>query len=55
LEKVVKQSPQFLEAHVSLAQAYYRLKRKADGDRERAVVQKLKAEQDAKQSRGEAQ
>jgi tetratricopeptide (TPR) repeat protein len=55
LEKVVKQSPQFLEAHVSLAQVYYRLKRKAEGDRERAVVQKLKAEQDAKQSRGEAQ
>jgi len=55
LEKVVKQAPQFLEAHVSLAQVYYRLKRKADGDRERAIVQKLKAEQDAKQSRGEAQ
>jgi len=54
LEKVVKQSPQFLEAHVSLAQVYYRLKRKADGDRERALVQKLKAEQDADQSRGEA-
>src|ERR1022692_1321616 len=55
LEKVVKQSPQFLEAHVSLAQVYYRLKRKADGDRERAVVQKLKAEQDANQSKGDAQ
>ena len=55
LEKVVKQSPQFLEAHVSLAQVYYRMKRKADGDRERAIVQKLKAEQDAKQSRGTAQ
>lgn len=55
LEKVVKQAPQFLEAHVSLAQVYYRLKRKADGDRERAIVQKLKAEQDAKQERGEAQ
>jgi len=49
LEKVAKQSPEFLEAHVSLAQVYYRLKRKADGDRERALVQKLKAEQDAKQ------
>ncbi len=55
LEQVVKQSPQFLEAHVSLAQVYYRLKRKADGDRERAVVAQLKAEQDAKQqqSKGE--
>jgi tetratricopeptide (TPR) repeat protein len=55
LELVVKQSPQFLEAHVSLAQVYYRLKRKADGDRERAIVQKLKAAQDAKQTRGTAQ
>jgi len=53
LEQVIKQAPEFLEAHVSLAQAYYRLKRKTDGDRERAIVQKLKAEQDAKQSRGE--
>ncbi len=49
-QKVVKQSPQFLEAHVSLAQVYYRLKRKEEGDRERALVQKLKAEQDAKQN-----
>jgi len=54
LEKVVKQAPLFLEAHVSLAQVYYRLKRKADGDRERALVQKLKAEKDAKQVRGDA-
>jgi Tfp pilus assembly protein PilF len=55
LEKVVKQSPQFLEAHVSLAQAYYRLKRKADGDRERRLVQELKASQDANQSAGKVQ
>ena len=54
LEQVVKQAPEFLEAHVSLAQVYYRMKRKADGDRERSVVQKLKAEKDASQSRGEA-
>ncbi len=53
LEQVLKQSPQFLEAHVSLAQVYYRQKRKEDGDRERALVQKLKAEQDANQSKGE--
>ncbi len=50
LEKVIQKSPQFLEAHVSLAQVYYRLKRKDEGDRERALVQKLKAEQDAKQN-----
>jgi len=52
-EQVVKQSPQFLEAHVSLAQVYYRLKRKADGDRERELVRTLKAEQDANQQRGQ--
>jgi hypothetical protein len=36
---------------------YYRLKRKEEGDREREIVQKLKAEQDAAQSKvkGEAQ
>jgi tetratricopeptide (TPR) repeat protein len=50
-EQVVKQSPNFLEAHVSLAQVYYRLKRKVDGDREREIVQKLKAEQDAAQQK----
>lgn len=51
-ESVIKQAPQFTEAHISLATVYYRLKRKADGDRERALVQKLRAEQDAKESRG---
>jgi len=30
------------------------MRRKEDGDRERAIVQKLKAEQDKKQERGEA-
>lgn len=51
-ESVVKQAPQFTEAHISLATVYYRLKRKADGDRERALVQKLRAERDAQESRG---
>lgn len=54
-EQVVKGSPNFLEAHVSLAQVYYRLKRKADGDREREIVQKLKAEQDARQQQQKGQ
>ena len=49
LEKLVKESPQFTEAHVSLATVYYRLKRKPEGDRERAILQKLLAEQQAKQ------
>jgi tetratricopeptide (TPR) repeat protein len=49
LESLVKQSPQFLEAHVSLAQVYYRLKRPEDGKRERDIVQKLTAEIQSKQ------
>lgn len=49
LESLIKDSPQFLEAHVSLAQVYYRLKRPEDGKREREIVQKLTAEIQAKQ------
>ena len=47
LEQLVRNSPQFSEAHVTLATIYYRLKRKADGERERAIVQKLNAERQA--------
>jgi tetratricopeptide (TPR) repeat protein len=49
LEAVAKEHPDFTEARVLLASVYYRLNRKADGDRERAIVQKLNAEQQAKQ------
>lgn len=49
LEALVKESPQFLEAHVSLAQVYYRLKRPEDGKREREIVEKLTAAIQAKQ------
>jgi tetratricopeptide (TPR) repeat protein len=49
LEDLIRESPQFVEAHVSLATVYYRLKRKADGDRERATVLKLNAESQAAQ------
>jgi len=48
LEAVVKQPPDFVEAHVSLATAYYRLKRREEGDSERATIQKLNAIQQAK-------
>ncbi len=47
LESIVGEAPNFTEAHVSLATAYYREKRKADGDRERAIVEKLNAEKQA--------
>ena len=49
LEKLVKDAPDFVEAHVMLATVYYRLKRKADGDQEQAIVNKLNAERQAKQ------
>ncbi|MDE3179730.1 MAG: tetratricopeptide repeat protein [Acidobacteriota bacterium] len=49
LEEVTKAAPGFVAGHVSLAMVYYRLKDKADGDRERALVQKLNAEAQAKQ------
>ncbi len=50
LEALVKASPAFLEAHVALATLYYRLKRKEDGDREQAIVKKLTAEQQVRDS-----
>ncbi len=49
LEALVKQWPQFTEAHVSLSLVYFRLKRPEDGKRERDIVQKLTAEAQAKQ------
>jgi tetratricopeptide (TPR) repeat protein len=52
LEELVKDEPDFVEAHVSLATVYYRLKRKDDGDRERAIIQKLNAEEQARAAAG---
>lgn len=43
LEQLVKEAPEFTEAHVSLATVYFREKKKAEGDRERAIVAKLNA------------
>jgi tetratricopeptide (TPR) repeat protein len=49
LEALLREAPQFTEAHVTLATVYYREKRKADGDRERATAQKQQAERQAKE------
>jgi tetratricopeptide (TPR) repeat protein len=49
LEGVVRDAPDFVEAHVMLATAYYRLRRKADGDRHQAIVNRLNAERQARQ------
>jgi tetratricopeptide (TPR) repeat protein len=43
LEGITKRYPDFREAHVVLANLYYRLKRKTDGDREHEIAQKLRA------------
>lgn len=45
LEEVEKQDPTWLEPHVELATVYYRLHRPEDGAKERAIVDKLTAEQ----------
>ena len=44
LEELVKESATFTPGHVMLTTVYYRLERKSDGDRERALVRKLNAE-----------
>jgi tetratricopeptide (TPR) repeat protein len=52
LEAIIKEVPAYVEAHVTLATVYYRLKLKDEGDRERATVQKLNREVQEKQQRG---
>jgi tetratricopeptide (TPR) repeat protein len=49
LEGVVKEFADFSEARVLLASVYYRLNRKLDGDREKAILQQLSAAQQAAQ------
>ena len=49
LEAIVKEAPSYIEAHVALATAYYRLQRKAEGDSERAIVERLNQEKEAKE------
>jgi tetratricopeptide (TPR) repeat protein len=49
LERVVAEAPSFVDGHVLLATTYYRLKRKEDGDRERAIIDRLNAEKQAQQ------
>jgi tetratricopeptide (TPR) repeat protein len=49
LEALVREAPEFTEAHVTLATVYFREKKKAEGDRERAIVLKLNAERQAQE------
>jgi cytochrome c-type biogenesis protein CcmH/NrfG len=50
LEQVVAAKPNHTRAHVLLAQTYFHLKRTADGNREREIVQRLNKEEQAKHS-----
>lgn len=49
LEKVVARDPSHRAAHVLLARLYQKLRRPADAARERAIVERLNAEQQASQ------
>ncbi|PYR71558.1 MAG: hypothetical protein DMF86_25640 [Acidobacteria bacterium] len=54
-ESVEKDAPELIDVHVQLATAYNRLKRKQDADREKAIVDKLNAEAQAKARGGSAE
>ena len=45
LAAVAAEVPDYAEAHVLLAQCYYRLKQPAEGDRHRAIAQRLREKQ----------
>jgi tetratricopeptide (TPR) repeat protein len=49
LEGIVRDNPNLVDVHVQLATGYNRLKRKDDADRERAIIDRLTAEAQAKQ------
>jgi tetratricopeptide (TPR) repeat protein len=44
LEQLTKNHPNFSEAHAALARVYYKLERKADGDREAAEARRVREE-----------
>lgn len=50
LEALIGESPDFAEAHATLATVYYRLGRSTEGDRERAIAQKLMDRRDGAQT-----
>jgi Flp pilus assembly protein TadD len=50
LEALIVESPDFAEAHATLATVYYRLDRRADGDRERSLSQQFMNRRDAAQT-----
>jgi tetratricopeptide (TPR) repeat protein len=50
LQEVVRQEPDRLPAHVALARVYYREQKREEGDRERELIARLEAEQQAHQT-----
>lgn len=54
LERIVADNPGFTEAHVSLATVYYRLKRREDGDRHKAIAETLTADAQSRQPGAQA-
>jgi tetratricopeptide (TPR) repeat protein len=44
LEQLTRDYPNFSEAHAALARVYYKLQRKADGDRETAEARRVREE-----------
>jgi tetratricopeptide (TPR) repeat protein len=53
LEQIVAETPDAVDAHVQLATAYNRLKRKDDADRERAIVDRLNQQIQEQQSKSD--
>ncbi len=50
LQKIVGEYPTYTDAHVLLSEVYYKLHRRDDGEREKAIVDRLKKEEQARQS-----
>jgi Tfp pilus assembly protein PilF len=52
LEGVIAEVPDYTEAHVLLATCYYRLKRTADGDKHKAIAERLRQKEQERQPKG---
>ena len=50
LEQVVAKEPGLTSAHVALAQTYYKLRKRQEGDRESGIVSRLQAAEQARQA-----
>ena len=52
LEGVIAEVPDYTEAHVLLATCYYRLKRTEDGDKHKAIAERLRQKEQERQPKG---